>query len=212
MASDPKIYTRKGDTGNTCYYVKGNELRVSKADPIFDILGDIDLLGVKVGNIIVQLNHRSLSAEDSMLRETLDFLRRIQCCLIQLSPAIMDSSLIVDTLEEVKEMEELIDAYHFWLPPLKTFITPGSNTVEIAAHDARCLTRKIERRYIRSVSQPDFDQYIIPYLNRLSDYFFALGRYSASFTLDRGENQGYVKCLSYVTPGSCNGSKGESSS
>ncbi|MDC1188863.1 ATP:cob(I)alamin adenosyltransferase, partial [Flavobacteriales bacterium] len=43
-------------------------------------------------------------------------------------------------------------------------------------HVARCICRRAERQVVRLNASWEVDSIVIKYLNRLSDYFFILGR------------------------------------
>jgi cob(I)alamin adenosyltransferase len=63
------------------------------------------------------------------------------------------------------------------LPQLKSFILPGGSISVSHCHLCRTVTRRAERRVIELGQEAP--QIIGIYLNRLSDYFFILGRYVA---------------------------------
>ena len=63
------------------------------------------------------------------------------------------------------------------LPPLRQFILPGGHPDAARANIARTVARRAERRIIALSRIVDVDPAILRYVNRLSDYLFALGRY-----------------------------------
>lgn len=195
-----KFYTRKGDYGMTTLYTKKGETRVCKNHPVVDILGDIDYLTIKIGKISFELKNDFCDYENKELYDdTLAFLRRIQCILYQIGPSVGDPSLTLDTSEEVKTMERFIDIYSQYLPAL---IIPNVSLAEIAAQEARCLTRQVERKYVTYVEQQErIDYYNISYFNRLSDYLYILAHYIAvryAGDADDSDSEWHVERLPYV--------------
>jgi cob(I)alamin adenosyltransferase len=79
--------------------------------------------------------------------------------------------------EDIRAIEESIDSMQQVLPPLKNFILPGGSESVSAAHLARTVCRRAERRCVALARESTMDPNIILYLNRLSDYFFVLARW-----------------------------------
>ena len=92
-------------------------------------------------------------------------------------------------------LEKNIDRLDSILPPIKNFVVPSGNKLISQIHVCRSITRRCERTYVRILNWGDLnistqnstengiltEQMNIPkiYLNRLSDYFFALSRFVA---------------------------------
>jgi cob(I)alamin adenosyltransferase len=74
-------------------------------------------------------------------------------------------------------LEQAIDMMQAELPELKHFILPGGSQSVSAAHLARTVCRRAERRCVALAYDSQVEQIIILYLNRLSDYFFVLARW-----------------------------------
>jgi cob(I)alamin adenosyltransferase len=74
-------------------------------------------------------------------------------------------------------LEARIDAYNEIAPKLERFILPGGTRAAATIHIARTVTRRAERLVVSLTKQ---EESVAPlaqrYLNRLSDYFFALAR------------------------------------
>jgi len=91
---------------------------------------------------------------------------------------------------KIKKIESWIDRFDELCPPIKNFVVPGNNVLVSSVHICRTVSRRCERLYIeylqsdlicyRVYSSVDeqFDTIEI-YLNRLSDFFFALSRFLA---------------------------------
>lgn len=80
--------------------------------------------------------------------------------------------------EHVKFLEDKIDYYEKDLPELQNFILPGGTELAALFHIARAESRRVERVLVRAGSEEiELHPQAIPYLNRLSDVFFALARW-----------------------------------
>jgi len=96
----------------------------------------------------------------------------------------------------VKSIELNIDRLDSLLPPIKNFVLPSGNQLLSQIHICRAVSRRCERNYLSVENKLKFiphglsvrnilenkiieEQYSIVriYLNRLSDYFFALSRF-----------------------------------
>ena len=80
---------------------------------------------------------------------------------------------------ETKDLETKIIELDSVLPELNNFILPGGTTEASKVHRVRVLCRKLERAVVRHCIRPENEdsKYLIPYLNRLSDFMFSLARY-----------------------------------
>jgi cob(I)alamin adenosyltransferase len=82
--------------------------------------------------------------------------------------------------QDIENLEHGIDAMERQLPPMKSFIIPGGHIAVSTAHIVRCVCRRAERCCVRMQEEQLFvEPLVIRYLNRLSDYFFVLARYTA---------------------------------
>jgi cob(I)alamin adenosyltransferase len=157
-----KIYTRKGDEGLTS--IKGK--RIPKDSIIATILGEIDELQVSIGFLV---------ASTAFQRE---FHKLIQKELFTISSIISE---YLDTSNSLFEsvIEINIDNLTKDLPKLTNFVFCGDNILECYANKARVDTRRLERsivNLVRNTENPDNILKILPIINRLSDYFFTVGR------------------------------------
>ncbi|MEO6894197.1 MAG: cob(I)yrinic acid a,c-diamide adenosyltransferase, partial [Ginsengibacter sp.] len=79
---------------------------------------------------------------------------------------------------DVELLEKEIDKMQEELPVMKNFILPGGLPIVSFSHIARCVCRRAERCTVNLKENGGVvDDLIIKYLNRLSDYLFALARY-----------------------------------
>jgi cob(I)alamin adenosyltransferase len=82
--------------------------------------------------------------------------------------------------EDITALEKSIDQMDNVLPPMRSFVLPGGHVAVSTTHIVRCVCRRAERCCVRMQEEGLFvEPMIIRYLNRLSDYFFELARYTA---------------------------------
>src|SRR5699024_776510 len=82
--------------------------------------------------------------------------------------------------QDIEELEEEIDKMEQQLPTLRSFILPGGHEAVSACHIARCHCREAERNVVAlEEAEKPLPAYVLPFLNRLSDYFFELARWTA---------------------------------
>lgn len=167
-----KVYTKTGDKGTTALF---GGARVPKNHIRIESYGTVDELNSHIGLIRDCL-------EDKHLREVL---KEVQDRLFTLGAILaMDPSKeklkAPDFLEtDITFLEDEIDAMEAQLEPLKSFILPGGHLTVSYCHIARCVCRRAERLAVALSANEDISPLVIPYLNRLSDYLFVLGRFVA---------------------------------
>lgn len=163
-----KIYTKKGDKGNTSLF---GGRRVSKAHLRVDTYGTVDELNSFIGQL-----HDQVANPDhkSVLRHIQDRLFTIGS---HLASDPKKSPILPDLKDEDLEMlEKEMDAMEATLPPLKNFILPGGHPAVSSCHICRTVCRRAERMVVALARRDEVADGILQYLNRLSDYFFMLGR------------------------------------
>jgi len=156
-----KIYTKSGDEGQTSLV----GARVPKTDHRVEAMGDLDELNSFVG--------LARSKADSI--EVKEQLIVIQHALFDCGSDLMyavpkESRLSKDA---TFDLERWIDALTELAPPIEKFILPGGTEAASALHVARTVCRRVERRLLRVEEA----KHLIPFINRLSDYFFTAARY-----------------------------------
>ena len=167
MAS--KIYTKTGDDGTTGLF---GGARLPKNHIRIEAYGTVDELNSVIGWLMALIN----SDADRQ------FLQNIQSRLFTVGSNLASDpskDMITPDLEDndILLIESAIDEMQTKLPVLKHFILPGGNEAISAAHLARTVCRRAERRCVSLASQSEVEPIIILYLNRLSDYFFVLARW-----------------------------------
>ncbi len=73
-------------------------------------------------------------------------------------------------------LEQQIDKIEELVEPLNNFILPGGHVAVSQAHVCRTVCRRAERRIVELAQQFEVDPVILKYINRLSDFFFMIGR------------------------------------
>lgn len=176
-----KVYTKTGDKGKTSLF---SGERVAKYHARVEAYGEIDELNAFVGFIAAFLPQK----EDQIVAEIQDVQKAlfvIGAHLATTPDSERNCQLIPLTSTDIKTLEQSIDRMEISLPSLHSFILPGGSRSSAAAHVARTVCRRAERRLIRLIqeeppvdSQTDEQMSMIrQYLNRLSDFLFVLARY-----------------------------------
>lgn len=168
-----KIYTKTGDAGTTS--LLGGK-KISKADLRIESYGTVDELNVHVG---LTADYQQDEAIKKILKEIQDRLFTIGSELA-CDPDKNIKMPVPDLHEsDIELLEKEIDRMNEELPVMRNFILPGGSPAVSFTHLARCVCRRAERNCIRlNDRENNVSPLIIKYLNRLSDYFFMLARYT----------------------------------
>ena len=78
--------------------------------------------------------------------------------------------------EAVTWLEGRIDAMQEALQPIDKFTIPGGHTAVSLCHVCRTVCRRSERAELRADAKYGVEPSVLVWLNRLSDYFYLLGR------------------------------------
>jgi cob(I)alamin adenosyltransferase len=176
-----KIYTKKGDTGNTLL-VGGKQ--ISKTSPLLEAYGTVDELNAAIGMIIADFPSPFLTDIQQQLF--------IIGGLLATEPHLRDKYWQnVDIPTYVSIMENEIDQLSAELEPLKQFLLPQGSRVIAQCHVSRTICRRLERRICEICQEEKNGLSILQYVNRLSDYFFILARY-----LHKNNNVEEIHCKS----------------
>lgn len=167
-----KIYTRTGDDGTTGLY---GGARLPKDDIRIEAYGTVDELNSVIGWVMACVPDQQID----ILLQTIQ--SRLFTVGANLASQPGKDMIKPDLLpEDITMIEEAIDKMQETLPPLKYFILPGGSQSVAAAHLARTVCRRAERRCVTLARTAEVEQVIILYLNRLSDFFFVLARWLAA--------------------------------
>jgi len=164
-----KIYTRNGDKGMT-HLIGCKE--VHKHSQRIESYGALDEVNSLIGVVL---------ATSIMSQDLVNEFNRIQHLLLDCGadlatpPEAMTEGRI--NQGDVDWLEQQIDHYTSLVPPLKSFILPGGSLSAANLHVARSVTRRAEREVIRLSAAEEVYPYVMPFINRLSDYLFAAARF-----------------------------------
>lgn len=163
-----KIYTKKGVQGKTSLF---DSRRVYKDDIRIESFGTVDELGSQLG----LCKH---SVNDSEIFELIEKIQN-KLFVITTNLATENKENVMHQLkeEDIKNLEDIIDAYLSKVPKMDKFILPGSSVAAAQLHIARTICRKAERRIVTLAKEEHVDKFVIKYINRLGDTLFALARY-----------------------------------
>lgn len=165
-----KIYTKTGDDGTTGL-VGGS--RVKKYDIRLEAYGTIDELNSVIG----------LIRSTELPNDVVEILIKIQNKLFNIGSLLASdengkafTADLAITETNIQELEKAIDKYQNQLPQLAHFVLPGGVYSSAQCHVARTICRRAERRILEFAEQSEVRTEIIKYVNRLSDFLFALSR------------------------------------
>jgi cob(I)alamin adenosyltransferase len=165
-----KIYTKTGDNGSSGL-IGGT--RVSKDDIRLDAYGSIDELDAFISVLLTE----QLEAHDR------DYIQNCQHHLFKIGSYLATDQTSTTlkfpkpvTDEMLKSIETEIDNITAKLPEIHQFIIPGGNKAAAMCHVCRTVCRRAERKVVKVSKNFTVSETIISYLNRLSDYYFVLGR------------------------------------
>jgi cob(I)alamin adenosyltransferase len=166
-----KVYTRRGDTGETDLFGSG---RVPKDHPRVEAYGTVDELNAALGVCAAATGHEDLR----------DDLQGIQRACFALGAVLATpeprhqkaSGMPAPGASDVGRIEARIDALEAELSPLERFVLPGGTPAAAALHVARTTCRRAERGVVELHRVESVDPVVLCYLNRLSDLLFVMAR------------------------------------
>ena len=181
-----KVYTKTGDTGTTALF---GGTRVSKDHIRIESYGTVDELNSYIGLI----RDQDMDAHfKEILIEIQDRLFTVGAILATPpeKEVMKNGELRLKNLgiieSDIELLENEIDAMEDSLPQMTHFILPGGHTTVSYCHIGRCVCRRAERLAVHLNDIEPTDEFVIKYLNRLSDYLFVLAR-KLSFDLKAEE-------------------------
>jgi cob(I)alamin adenosyltransferase len=163
-----KLYTKTGDEGKTS--VIGG--RLDKSHIRVKAYGSLDELNSFVGLTITKLY-------DPMFCDIASELVKIQHELFDCGgdlSAVKQDYPFKTKDESVLFLEERMDQYVQEAPELERFILPGGSEPAAYFHICRTITRRAEREIVELKQTDTIHPVVLRYINRLSDYFFAVAR------------------------------------
>ena len=164
-----KIYTKKGDSGETSLL---GGTRVRKDHLRVEAYGAVDELNSWLGLIACG----PLPAQQAALLLQVQELLFSAGSNLAADPENSRMSLPELRDQDTEALEQAIDQLESGLPELKNFILPGGHPAPAQVHIARCVCRRAERAVVRLAAESPVEPRVVRYLNRLSDYLFVLAR------------------------------------
>ena len=159
-----KVYTKTGDDGKTSLFTGE---RLDKDDPRVQTYGTVDEINSVLGMARAFSEVNEVKEKIYQLQKVLP---RLMADLASMNKPALINENDVKTLEiEMDEMDKL-------LPPLKSFIIPGSTKSGAILDLARTITRRAERNFCKLGRFEAVHELDGIFLNRLSDYCFMLMR------------------------------------
>lgn len=169
-----KLYTKGGDKGRTSLI--GGE-RVSKTDPRVEAYGTVDELTAHIALLADRLAARCPEHSQVVVAD----IKRINSALMTVEANLAVGRGGEDKVTPLADniiawIESRIDELQAELKPITCFTIPGGCEMTSLCHICRTVCRRAERRAIIVAEQFGVDNNSMLLLNRLSDYFYALGR------------------------------------
>jgi len=175
-----KVYTKSGDGGQTML-ASGDF--TGKDDERVDAYGQVDEVNSTIGLVRCELRRLPAPSRELPFLTAIDnHLDRVQQELFDLGaelsePGAVDGKARLKVTDaDITALEQAIDTLNEPLPPLTSFILPGGGPVAVAAHLARTVCRRAERRVVSLHRTSPVRGEAIRYLNRLSDLLFVISR------------------------------------
>lgn len=167
-----KIYTKCGDGGTTSLI--GGE-RVPKSDLRVEAYGSIDELMAFTALL------GDMMRDEVKLEKYVESIDRINCALMSVASLLAVGKGGADKVapldkSKVTNLEEEIDRMQALVPPITKFTIPGGCRVVSQCHVCRTVCRRAERAMLRAGAEFGVDCETLAYINRLSDWFYLLGR------------------------------------
>ncbi len=168
-----QIYTRTGDHGTT-RIIGGRS--VHKDSQQVEAYGTVDELNSIIGMIVALEETPNDMKEELMLIQQYLF----DCGNDLATPEKHEKYPYRTNADLVTWLESRIDEYATIPPTVESFILPGGTQLAAQLHFARTVTRRAERRIVSLQQEQTINQHVLKFINRLSDYFFALARVANS--------------------------------
>ena len=168
-----QIYTRTGDHGTT-RIIGGRS--VHKDSQQVEAYGTVDELNSIIGVIVALEEAPNDMKEELMLIQQYLF----DCGNDLATPEKHDKYPYRTNADLVTWLESRIDEYAPIPPTVESFILPGGTQLAAQLHFARTVTRRAERRIVSLQQVQTINQHVLKFINRLSDYLFALARVANS--------------------------------
>lgn len=171
-----KVYTKTGDKGTTALF---GGTRVPKHHIRIESYGTVDELNSYIG--LIRDQDINVLYQEALI-EIQDRLFTVGAILAtDPEKAILKNGKERLNIPKISEgdiafLENEIDTMESFLPQMTHFVLPGGHTTVSFCHIARCVCRRAERLSVQLNELEPTDEFVLKYLNRLSDYLFVLAR------------------------------------
>ena len=146
---------------------------IPKSSPILAAVGFIDSLNVALGHCVL------IAKENNQIASQQIQLAYLQNRLFDLGAELAKAAQAEKiTVKDTGMLEDWIDEITQKIPPLKSFVLPGGNKLSLFLHSARCQCRQAELVCWELNELNQLSTELLIFLNRLSDYLFALSRFA----------------------------------
>jgi cob(I)alamin adenosyltransferase len=167
-----KLYTRTGDAGTTGLF--GGD-RVSKGHPRLAAYGTLDELNSVLGVLALHLDP-ALGAQAPLAAIQRDLFALGAVLATPPAKAGQIGQRLTRPTWPIPELEADIDRLAAMAPPMTHFVLPGGCPASAHGHWARTVCRRAEREVVALAGREPVPPEVVVYLNRLSDWLFALAR------------------------------------
>ena len=169
-----RITTRTGDDGTTGL---ADGSRLPKDDVRLEAIGAVDELNSALGLLLAEELAPAVRAA----------LAPVQHDLFDLGGELSLPGHTLLDAGHVERLERATEALNASLPALTDFVLPGGTRASAAAHLARTVCRRAERRLVTLARRDALPPILLHYVNRLSDLLFVAAR---SINREAGSREG----------------------
>lgn len=168
------IVTKTGDQGETGLF--GGE-RVPKNNARVAAYGDVDELNSALGLLLASVKLPDNIKEELLLIQDRCFVAGGELATPNEAPEKIKAYVPRIAEKDVVFLEERIKDLEFEVPAQTKFILPGGSKEAALCFWIRSIARRAERSAVGLAQVEAISPLLVKYLNRLSDYFFILGRF-----------------------------------
>jgi cob(I)alamin adenosyltransferase len=168
-----RVYTRAGDDGTTAL---GGGQRVRKDSLRIEAYGTVDELNSVIGVAVAMGLDAEMRERFFVIQQVLFNLGSDLCILEEDKKRFAVPGI---EARHVEQLETWMDEWNEQLEPLRSFVLPGGDLCAAQLHVARTVCRRAERLAIALSREEPVGAFVVPYLNRLSDFLFVGARYRA---------------------------------
>ncbi len=171
-----KIYTKTGDDGTTALF---GGIRIKKHHIRIESYGTIDELNSWLGlihdqEIDIHSKKTLKSIQDKLFTVGSILATDPEKAILKNGKERLGIPKI--SSNDIEFLEKEMDAMEETLPPMTHFVLPGGHTTVSYCHVSRTVCRRAERMVALLFEKEPFDENVLSYINRLSDYLFVLAR------------------------------------